>query len=86
MAIDFKFGALGLKGRRFRLKGRAAEFIVHHDYHAAGVIPAVVGRTPDNRFQTAARVEDIDWIEEPAASPCGTEAELCEIYSDGDLL
>ncbi len=65
--IDFKHGALGLKGRRFKLVGRETEFIAIGDYHAAGVIPSVVGRTIDNRFQTAARVEDVEWLDEDAA-------------------
>lgn len=64
--IDFKHGALGLKGRRFKLIGRETEFVAVGDYHAAGVIPSVIGRTSDDRFQTAARVEDVEWLDEAA--------------------
>lgn len=48
---------------RFRLIGRLGPiFRAKHYYRAAGVIPTVVGISECGKWQTTARVEDIDLV------------------------
>ena len=49
-------------GRKFRLIGRAAVFVVAKEYLAAGFIPALVGITEDGRYKTQPRVVDVEWL------------------------
>lgn len=46
----------------FKLIGRETVFRVVKRYDAAGFIPAVIGVTLDGKFQTAARIEDVEIV------------------------
>ena len=49
---------------QFKLIGRATVFNLVKEYKAAGFIPSVKGITVDGKFETCARVADVEFIEE----------------------